>query len=232
MDLFKKKKGKKKQKVESPKKAIPIRKPSHPKMEKSKIRTEPIPDHDREEQMRLDRLESAMRYESQKLYKDAIKYYKMAGEEEEAERVQNLMEELYLKTAREFEEVGKFEEAANLYEILGMGSDALRCRSKSGTKIPELDLEEGDEVMGAFTNMGDSAEEEFSEPDDDFSKFEYKESPERIPAHRSEDEEEEELPVKKPKGKMKVFAFCPYCGEEFDLPKQPKFCPYCREPFS
>lgn len=32
-------------------------------------------------------------------------------------------------------------------------------------------------------------------------------------------------------GKNKTFNICPYCGEELNLPKQPKFCPYCREPF-
>lgn len=25
------------------------------------------------------------------------------------------------------------------------------------------------------------------------------------------------------------FSFCPYCGKEFNLPKQPNFCPYCKE---
>lgn len=33
-------------------------------------------------------------------------------------------------------------------------------------------------------------------------------------------------------GGNKKFRICPYCGEELNLPKQPKFCPYCREALS
>ena len=32
-------------------------------------------------------------------------------------------------------------------------------------------------------------------------------------------------------GEGTVFKICPYCGREFDLPKQPRFCPYCAERF-
>jgi hypothetical protein len=31
---------------------------------------------------------------------------------------------------------------------------------------------------------------------------------------------------------QKKFSICPFCGEELNLPKQPKFCPYCKEAFS
>ncbi|UCH89290.1 MAG: hypothetical protein JSV49_01185 [Thermoplasmata archaeon] len=31
--------------------------------------------------------------------------------------------------------------------------------------------------------------------------------------------------------KAKAFNICPYCGEELNLPKQPRFCPYCKEAF-
>jgi rubrerythrin len=30
----------------------------------------------------------------------------------------------------------------------------------------------------------------------------------------------------------KKFNMCPFCGEELNLPKQPKFCPYCKEAFA
>jgi tetratricopeptide (TPR) repeat protein len=33
------------------------------------------------------------------------------------------------------------------------------------------------------------------------------------------------------KSQQKSFSICPFCGEELNLPKQPKFCPYCREAF-
>ena len=29
-----------------------------------------------------------------------------------------------------------------------------------------------------------------------------------------------------------VFRVCPYCGTEFNLPKQPSFCPFCAERLS
>jgi tetratricopeptide (TPR) repeat protein len=33
------------------------------------------------------------------------------------------------------------------------------------------------------------------------------------------------------KDTSKTFSICPFCGEELNLPKQPKFCPYCKEAF-
>jgi len=49
---------------------------------------------------------------------------------------------------------------------------------------------------------------------------------------RSAEADEEGTSDTKPEaaaGGKKKFSICPYCGEELNLPKQPKFCPYCRE---
>jgi hypothetical protein len=176
----------------------------------------------REEQMRRDRIESAKRYESLKLYDEAIKYYKMAGEEAEATRIQCIMNELYVAKAKEFELAGQFEEAANLYDILKMKDDYQRCKSKSEVKMPSLDVQAGDDVaVSAFRAMNNPA-----------LLVDPKTSPYIAAAHEHNEQLNKEIPVKKPKDELKAFTICPYCGEEINLPKQPKFCPYCREPFS
>jgi hypothetical protein len=43
------------------------------------------------------------------------------------------------------------------------------------------------------------------------------------------DEKETEAVESTPKQPGRAFSICPCCGEELNLPKQPKFCPYCRE---
>jgi len=188
-----------------PAKKIPVRKPKSG-------------GSDREAKMKKDRVESAKRYESLRLYEDAIKYYTMAGELPEAERVRGIMEGLYLNKAKEFEQAGRMDEAAHLYDILKMKEDAVRCRSQSSVpKATDLDDEEAsDGAIAAFTSMNN--------PDLHIT------NPETSPYIAAGQEQVSDVPIKKPKEKKKEFTFCPYCGEEFDLPKAPKFCPYCREP--
>ncbi len=200
------------------KKPIPVRKPKSKGSGIAKI--EKSDDPERNEKIRKDRLESAKRYESLRLYEDAIKYFTMAGELEEAERVRGVMEGLYLKKAQEFEASGSMDEAAHLYDILKMKEDAARCRSQSSVpKMPNLEEEEPTSgAIGAFIPMNNP---NLSVTNPDTSPY--------IAA--GQEQAVKEMPVKKPKEKDKAFAFCPYCGEDIDLPKPPKFCPYCREPF-
>jgi len=205
-------------KVDS-KKPIPVRRPP-PKDSKIAHPSSDI-DPEREEKLRKDRLESAKRYEAMRLYEDAVKYYKMANAEDEACRVQQIMEDLYLKKAQEFEVQHRMDEAAHLYDILKMRDDASRCRGKSTVPtVPELDpLDTDVDAVKVFKPMNN--------PDMALT------NPETSPyISAGQEQVAKELPVRKPKEEDKVFTFCPYCGEEMSLPKQPKYCPFCREPFS
>ena len=197
-----------------PNKPIPVRKP------KSAGGIAKTGNLGREEKIKKDRIESAKRYESLRLYEDAVKYYTMAEELDEAERVRGIMEDLYLKKAKEFEASGRMDEAAHLFDILKMKDDATRCRSQSTVpKVPQLDEEEPSEgAISAFRPMND--------PDIALT------DPDQSPYIAAGQEHAQDVPVKKPKEKQKAFSVCPYCGEDIDLPKPPKFCPYCREPFS
>jgi hypothetical protein len=201
-----------------PDKPIPVRKPKSAKTAMAGISKSDDPE--REEKIRKDRIESAKRYESLRLYEDAVKYYTMAGELEEAERVRGIMEKLYLKKAKEFEAKGGMDEAAHLYDILKMKEDAARCRSQSTIpKMPQIDDEEPTSgAIAAFRPMNDPSIA-ITDPD-------------QSPYIAAGQEHAQEVPVKKPKEKQKAFSVCPYCGEDIDLPKPPKFCPYCREPFT
>ncbi len=193
---------------------IPVRRPP-PEVEK-RLKKQQAERAEREEQLKADRLKTAQRYESMKLYQDAIKYYKMAEAEDEAERVKDLMSGKYLNKAREFEAQKKYDEALHLYDILGMEEDVNRLKSMVDTKVLIDDTDEDDEeemeegAMNAFRSMNKEGHVELQPMEDGGDR-----------------------PVKVPKGDddNKAFSICPYCGETLNLPKKPKFCPYCREPF-
>lgn len=199
-------------------KPIPVRRPASAE---GKIIKGSANDNVRQEQIRKDRLESAKRYESLRLYDEALKYYKLACDETEIARIQKVMNDLYVVKAKEFEAQGRFEEAANLYDILKMKDDAQACKSKGGTSIPPLDLEDANTpAISAFRAPNNPAL--LANP---------QKSPYIAAGQEEVAKESAPLPLKKPKDAMKAFSVCPYCGEDINLPKPPKFCPYCREPF-
>ena len=97
----------------------------------------------REEIIKQDKIKLAKRYETIKLFDESIKYYRQAGLEEEAARIEAKMTKLYTKKAKEFEDDGRYDEAAELYDRLNMPDKAAELREKGGSrpyKSLELDL--------------------------------------------------------------------------------------------
>ena len=213
----------------------------------------------REERIRRDKIKLAKRYEAIKLFDESIKYYKQLGMEEEVKRVTVKKTQLYQAKAHEFEEGGRYAEAAELYDRWNMLDKAQKLRDKAGVKPPDVyDFEgKGDsddfdtEARGPQSTkslrwempnveMDTVGYEELELESDDESNSRVSKSPENIDRDVDDqmvasvspdiDWKPEEDEVK-PKSRKKSFSICPYCGEELKLPKQPKFCPYCREPF-
>ena len=197
---------------------IPVRRP--PGAE-GKILKSSVDDVARQEQIKKDRLESARRYESLRLYDEALKYFKLACEDSEIARIQKIMNDIYLVKAKEFESQGRFEEAANLYDILKFKDDAQSCRTKGGVAIPPLNLEDSSTVSISA----------FRAPNNPALMANPQKSPYIAAGQEEAAKETVPVPLKRPKETLKAFSVCPYCGEEINLPKPPKFCPYCREPF-
>jgi len=216
----------------------------------------------REEVIRQDKIKLAKRYEKINLFDEAIKYFRQAGLEDEARRVDEKKVKLYSAKAKEFEELGKYDEAAELYDRIDMPERAAKLREKGGSRpyrtldldlavsgednseifqeqpqhskslrweMPNVDMEaigkkSGDKpAIRHLTKPGRSGGD--SQPADDMS----------IPLEASRDlvteaEKEESKPGTGGSDKKK-FSICPFCGEELNLPKQPRFCPYCKEAF-
>ena len=219
----------------------------------------------REERIRRDKIKLAKRYEAIKLFDESIKYYKQLGMEDEVKRVSVKKTQLYQAKAHEFEEGGRYAEAAELYDRLNMLDKAQKLRDKAGVKQPqtfdfddksefedldsdtrgpqstkslrwempnvemdtvgqeELEVESVDEDTPLASKPAESADRDVDEQmvASVSPNIEWKPEDEGIKTKSSDKDSQN-----------KAFSICPYCGEELNLPKQPKFCPFCREPFS
>ncbi|MBN1390154.1 MAG: hypothetical protein JXA22_05885 [Candidatus Thermoplasmatota archaeon] len=193
---------------------------------------------ERERTFLEDRRDQAAWYESLNLYAEAMKIYRAIKDDENIQRLTAKMKEGYSSNARKMERLGKFQEAANLYYLIGDMDGIGRMKKLKPDLVIVYDEEEGGlatiaKRLGTTDSETDSeryfmkpnpSEEGgvtaitrgLVEPDDVGTKKE----DDQTPMGRKG------VPVKIPIG-VKKMRFCPYCGERINTKNDPRFCPFC-----
>jgi hypothetical protein len=183
---------------------------------------------ERNEALVKDRIEQARWYESLNLFGEAMRIYKGLKDQENLDRLRLRIASDYAKKAVDMEAAGRFQDAANLYYLIGDTASVNRMRTKDPQLVilyddkaggisqlgSDLDLGSGDETDRFFLKPNDEPE---PEPDVPIV------VPEREPAATSKTG----LPVRKPRKQSN--RFCPYCGDPIQTKKEPSFCPSCGE---
>lgn len=193
---------------------------------------------EREKAYLSDRRDQAKWYESLNLYAEAMKIYRNINDEENIKRLSIKMNEEYAKNAMEMEKKGKFQEAANLYYLIGDKEGVGRMKKLKPDLIIVYD-EEGGGLSQVVQKLGSSDEEVsgdeyFSKPNpgDDFEVESDENGDVKVVGGESEEDVtpmgRKGVAVKMPKS-MKKMRFCPYCGERINTKKVPQFCPFCGE---
>ncbi len=177
-----------------------------------------------------DRIAQAQWYESLHLYAEALRIYESIKDENNVIRLKEKMADEYRAKARDFEAIGKLQEAANLFYLIDDQEALERIKSRKPDVVILYDKKAGglSQMAGNINtklagNVDDTVFRSPNLPD------EGKEEAEK-PAPASNGNGSKGLPVKMPRGKPS-FRYCPYCGESVMTKKDPKFCPFCGEEF-
>lgn len=181
---------------------------------------------EREETLKKDRRKQAEWYEKLNLFAESLRIYESIDDRDNVQRIKRKMNASYGTKASELESQGRYQEAANLYYLIGDHASVGRMKKI----MPDLLIiydSEGEGIRRLASNLDDrkvdSNIDHFMKPN---------------PGSGEEIEEENPkgpgvvigkkgVPVKIPKSKRK--KFCPYCGEDIQTRKEPVFCPYCGE---
>jgi hypothetical protein len=195
---------------------------------------------EREQTFLKDRRNQAKWYESLNLYAEAMKIYRSIKDDENIKRLSAKMAGEYTKNAVELEKTGKFQDAANLYYLIGDMEGVGRMKKQKPDLVIIYDESGGGLAQVAkelgSTESDESGEEYFSRmnPGDDFEMEEDENGTVREMLEIDIESPDEGVtpmgrkgvPVKMPKS-VKKMRFCPYCGERINTKKNPKFCPFC-----
>jgi tetratricopeptide (TPR) repeat protein len=193
---------------------------------------------EREETLKNDRRRQAEWYESLNLYAEAMRIYESIRDSENIERLKEKMRTEYGKNANILEKQGRFQDAANLYYLIGDHHSVGRMKeldpnlvilydsegeglAKLAGSLDDLSQRGGDVDLFSEPNKEEEEDPAEAEPKEDIPK---KEIPIKKPAKRKE--------IQVPASREKRIRFCPYCGEELSTRKEPRFCPYCGEDLS
>ncbi|MGA1866810.1 MAG: hypothetical protein ACMUFK_05015 [Thermoplasmatota archaeon] len=197
---------------------------------------EPI---DRRKTLIEDRRSQAAWYESLHLYAEAMKIYRVIKDIDNIKRLTSKMKEEYSGNASKMERAGKFQEAANLYYLLGDKDGVERMKKLKPDLVILYDDEKGGLAkiaMGLGTTETEMDGDMFFRRPNPSERTAVEERPEgqKEIAGDAETEEDSDLTpmgrkgisVKMPVG-VKKMRFCPYCGERINTKKTPKYCPFC-----
>lgn len=194
------------------------------------IEKKPYSEEERLEKLREDRIKIAKRYEEMRLYDEAINYYKKLGMNNDVDRVTDIKKEIYFKKAKDFERNGKFEDALRLYENLKLLEDASRLKKIMGdddfSSEPEQSSSQCVENKASDKKQQIESQKELTDPKKYNSNIDERADQSKENFKKSPQTAETSVKIEK-----RIFKICPYCGEEFNLPKNPNFCPFCKEPF-
>ncbi len=189
----------------------------------------------RQEKLIEDRKGQAKWYESLNLYAEAMKIYNDIKDEENIHRLSIKMKNEYGKTAQKLENTTKYQEAANLYYLIGDLDSVARMKKKKPDLVIIYDEEEGGLAQIAKDMMDKTPaleDDRYFEKPNPADEFEVNEDGEEIDPENGDKEltpmGRRGIQVKMPKN-MKKMRFCPYCGERVNTKKSPKFCPFCGE---
>lgn len=184
------------------------------------------------ERLRRDRIDIARRYEKMRLFKEAIIYFRKAGEEAEAVRVENDMRSSYSRNAAEMESRGEYRKAYELYKIIEDTENVRRLEQQHGFGQEKMNPPAqpggpmtGPQLWSRPNADGDSID--LLESDVPTEKTPQMRRGSRVPVDASDRPSMNKVPVQKDE----PFRVCPYCGKALNLPKRPRFCPFCEEPF-
>jgi hypothetical protein len=182
---------------------------------------------ERDEELRMDKIEQAKWYESLNLLAEALKIFKSVGDTDNEMRLKRKMVAQYGKKASELESGGRYQDAANLYYLIGETEAVDRMKKYDPDLVIMYDEDAGGIAQlasyiyagGETVAEGDS----FFKPNVNLNASEDS----VIDDMKESDAEKKSLPVKMPR--KNPMRFCPYCGESILTKKEPSFCPYCGE---
>jgi len=188
-----------------------------------------------------DRRNQATWYESLNLYAEAMKIYKAIDDKENIDRLSVKMNEEYTLNARKLERMGKFQEAANLYFLIGDKDGVGRMKKMKPDLVIVYDEDGGGLAQiakGLGPSEGDTVDEKYftkPNPTHEGREGEGEAISEAEPIEAVDDDVtpmgRKGVQVKMPVG-VKKMRFCPYCGERINTKKSPKFCPFCGDELS
>ena len=194
----------------------------------------------RERTYLADRRNQAKWYESLNLYAEAMKIYRSINDEKNINRLSIKMNEEYAKNAKELEKKGKFQEAANLYYLIGDKEGLGKMKNLKPDLVIIYD-EEGGGLSQIVQKLGSSdddvtGDDYFTRPNptDDFEMESDENGNVKVKKENDQKRSDEDVTpmgrkgvsVRMPKS-MKKMRFCPYCGERINTKSSPKFCPFC-----
>lgn len=187
---------------------------------------------EREETLKKDRKKQAEWYESLHLYAEALRVYEDIHDMDNIRRLREKMRGEYGLNASNLEKQGRYQDAANLYYLIGDLNSVARMKKLKPNIVILYDSEGGG--LAKLASELDTKEGP-SQGEDLFEKMNDEDEEGSTPQTESDPSQKKEegvvgkkgVPVKMPKNRRK--KFCPYCGEEISTKKEPKFCPYCGE---
>lgn len=191
---------------------------------------------DRELEIKRDKISQAQWYESLNLYSEALRIYTSIDDRENEERVKGKMAADYSRKAMELEKKGRYQDAANLFYLIGDNESVGRMKEKDPNLMILYDEKSGGlaQLAGNIYSRspGDVEDRSFFKPNErDDPNVEVPEVEPHVAEMVIEDgvvKGKNGIKVKMPKANRNV-RFCPYCGESLITKKEPKFCPYCGE---
>lgn len=189
---------------------------------------------EREQTLKADRRKQAQWYESLNLYAEALKIYEDIHDTDNINRLREKMRGEYSLNAKKLEKQGRYQDAANLYYLIGDLNSVSRMKKLKPDLVILYDSEGGG-LAKLASGLGSRDIE--AEQDDYFERMNEEDeegSSDEVSVKKSAEGVKEGIssgrkgiPVKMPKNRKK--RFCPYCGEEITTRKEPRFCPYCGE---
>jgi hypothetical protein len=181
----------------------------------------------REEELKRDKMEQALWYESLNLYGEAMRIYNTLKDTRNIDRLREKISEDYMQKAKDMEMAGRYQDAANLYYLVGDSGSVKRMRTKDPSLVILYDEKAGGlSQLGTGIDLGtdnDGTIPFFKRPNEGPEDGQTKARPAEtlVKPGRSG------LPVRIPK--KQTARFCPYCGEQMSTKKEPRFCPFCGE---